>query len=293
MREAYLGGHKKELTIFFSDIAGFTTISEGMVPEALMLQLSEYMGTMATIIQEHKGTVDKYMGDGLMAFWGAPLNNPDHAYYACLGALRCRDKVAQLNQAWKSNGNVAFPTRIGIHTGETLVGNMGSSERMNYTVLGDSVNLASRLEGINAVYGTDIIISATTYQKVIDRFYFRPLDIVTVKGKRKGVLLYELAGELDNTPAEKIELCRRFTLGFDAYLGREWQAAAQIFQELADQYPHDPAVRIYLKRCLLLHDNPPGPDWKPIVNLASLKDQTGPLAANQPDDGFDKMRVGL
>lgn len=266
-QEAQLGGDKKELTIFFTDIAGFTTISEGMVPEELMRQLSEYMGELATIIRQEKGTVDKYMGDGLMAFWGAPLPNPDHAYYACRAALLCRDRIDQLNQIWQTAGKAAFPTRVGIHTGETLVGNVGSAERMNYTVLGDSVNLASRLEGINDLYGTEIIISATTYQKVADRFHFRPLDIVTVKGKRQGVLLYELLGEVDLTPPEEIELCQEFTQGFDAYLAQEWEVAVEIFQTLAQKHPDDPAASIYLARCLNLRDNPPGPDWRPIVNL--------------------------
>ncbi|MEM7348828.1 MAG: adenylate/guanylate cyclase domain-containing protein, partial [Chloroflexota bacterium] len=146
---AELGGHQKELTIFFSDVADFTTISEHMVPEDLMRQLSDYLGSLATIVGEEQGTVDKYMGDGLMAFWGAPLPNPDHAYYACLAAVRCLARVEELNAEWKAAGKPVFTTRIGLHTGETLVGNMGSTERMDYTVLGDSVNLASRLEAIN------------------------------------------------------------------------------------------------------------------------------------------------
>ena len=264
-----MGGHKRELTIFFTDIAGFTAISEKMVPEELMLQLSEYLGELATTVIELKGTVDKYMGDGLLAFWGAPLSNPDHAYYACQAALRCQEKVAQLNQKWQATGDVTFPTRIGIHTGETLVGNMGSVERMNYTVLGDSVNLASRLEAINHIYGTEIIVSATTYHQVAHKFHFRPLDIVVVKGKKQGVLLYELMGEINHTTAEKIELCRDFTEGFDAYLAQDWETALKIFQLLDKRYPDDSVTTIYLARCIKLRDNPPDPNWTPIAHLES------------------------
>jgi adenylate cyclase len=266
--EAELGGRMKELTILFTDIAGFTTISEQIMPEKLMVQLSEYLGNLATIIEHEKGTVDKYVGDGLMAFWGAPSSNPNHAYYACYAALRCRNKVAELNQRWHKAGKPTFPTRMGIHTGNTLVGNMGSVDRMNYTVLGDSVNLASRLESINDIYGTEIIISAATYHKVVDKFHFRPVDIVTVRGKQQGVLLYELVGEIDNTPPEKMDLCRAFTRGFDAYLAQDWDAAVQIFQYLSQKYPADSASQIYLTRCTALQINPPDPDWKPIIHLA-------------------------
>jgi adenylate cyclase len=208
------------------------------------------------------------VGDGLLAFWGAPSSNPNHAYYACYAALRCRNKVAELNQRWHKAGKPTFPTRMGIHTGNTLVGNMGSVDRMNYTVLGDSVNLASRLESINDIYGTEIIISAATYHKVVDKFHFRPVDIVTVRGKQQGVLLYELVGEIDNTPPEKMDLCRAFTRGFDAYLAQDWDAAVQIFQYLSQKYPADSASQIYLTRCTALQINPPDPDWKPIIHLA-------------------------
>jgi adenylate cyclase len=265
--EARLGGDQRELTIFFTDIANFTAVSEGMDPEELMLQLSRYMGDMATIVMEQQGTVDKFVGDGLMAFWGAPVENNNHAYFACRAALRCRDQAATLNQHWREQGQVAFPTRIGIHTGQTLVGNIGSPERMNYTVLGNSVNLASRLEAINDLYGTAIIVSQATYQKVADRFHFRPLDRVTVKGMRQGVLLYELVGEQGQTPAEKVALCDDFAAGFAAYSKREWDQALVLFEDLAERYPQDSATLIYLARCRAFRQSPPDPDWQPVVNL--------------------------
>jgi adenylate cyclase len=202
--DAKVGGYKRELTILFTDIADFTPRAEKMKPEELMRQLSEYMGELATIIMEQQGTVDKYLGDGLMAFWGAPLPMPDHAYYACRAALLCSAKVNHLNQQWLATGKIPFPTRIGIHTGETLVGNVGSAERLNYTVLGDSVNLASRLEGVNKKYGTEIIVSHATYQKVVDRFEFRYLGDVSLKGKSQKVRVYELIGE--NILADKFNV---------------------------------------------------------------------------------------
>lgn len=266
---ARLGGDKRELTIFFSDVADFTTISEQIPPEDLMLQLSEYLGTLATEIGRHYGTVDKYMGDGLMAFWGAPLENPDHALHACKAALCCQEKVAELNEKWRTEGRPLFTTRIGIHTGETLVGNMGSVERMDYTVLGDSVNLASRLESINKVYGTEIIITVLTYHSVAARFHVRPLDIVTVKGKQQGVFLYELMGEVEKTPRAVINLGEMFTRGFDAYLNKEWDVAIDLFQYLVAEYPDDVASHIYLKRCLDLKASPPDPDWVPLTRLNS------------------------
>ncbi|MEM7031772.1 MAG: adenylate/guanylate cyclase domain-containing protein [Chloroflexota bacterium] len=272
--DAQLGGHKKELTILFTDVAGFTTISEGMMPEALMLQLSDYLGALTTIVREESGTVDKYMGDGLLAFWGAPLPNPNHVADACRAALRCRDKVSELNKLWAAKGNVTFPTRIGLHTGETLVGNVGSAERMNYTVLGDSVNLASRLEPANAVYQTDIIVSLATYSLVSKQFHFRPLDIVTVKGKKQGVLLYELVGEVGEISTEKVLLCEQFTEGFDAYLNRQWDTALEIFQSLVIRFPRDRASQIYLARCKTFANTPPGPDWEPITDLSAPKQLT-------------------
>jgi adenylate cyclase len=273
--EARLGGDERELTILFTDIANFTGRSEGMDAEALMLQLSRYMGEMATIVMDQMGTVDKYVGDGLMAFWGAPVDNADHAFYACRAALICRDRIAILNKKWSANGQLQFPTRFGIHTGQTLVGNIGSPERMNYTVLGDSVNLASRLEAINDIYGTAIIVSHTTYQKVADRFYFRPLDRVTVKGMRQGVLLYELVGEEGQTAEAKVALCHDFAVGFNAYIERDWRGALTLFEDLAARYPDDLATLIYLARCRAFCQSPPEAGWQPVVNL-------DPRAAEDP-----------
>ena len=156
---AQLGGQKKELTVFFSDIFGFTSIADLMPPENLMLHLSEYFDELTRILSFHGATVDKYIGDAIMAFWGAPLLDDNHAVHACEAGLACQEKVAELNRKWADEGKCALVTRIGISSGETLVGNVGSTERMNYTVIGDNVNIASRLEAANKLYGTRIIVS--------------------------------------------------------------------------------------------------------------------------------------
>lgn len=189
-----LGGSKQELTIFFSDIEGFTTASESLLPEELMLQLSAYFELISDIIMEEHGTIDKYIGDAVMAFWGAPEEIEDQAGRACLAALRVQEALNMLNDQWRSEGRPVFRTRIGINTDEVVVGNVGSKSRMNYSVIGDGVNLAARLEGLNKQYSTSIMISESTYQKVRGRFICRYLDEVVVKGKTEAVRVYALEG---------------------------------------------------------------------------------------------------
>jgi adenylate cyclase len=190
-----LGGEKRELTLFFSDIESFTTASEKLEPEEVMLQLSEYFDAMTHEIMAEQGTVDKFIGDAVMAFWGAPSDVEDPAIRACRAALRCQARLAGLNDHWESEGRPRFNTRIGLHTDDVVVGNVGSSERMNYSAIGDGVNLASRLEGLNKQYGTHIMISEATYQLVKDYFECRLLDEVVVKGKTQSVNVYELLAE--------------------------------------------------------------------------------------------------
>jgi adenylate cyclase len=266
--EARLGGHKRVLTIFFSDIAGFTTIAEGLAPEELMLHLSEYFDEFTQILSDQHGTVDKYIGDGIMAFWGAPVPDDNHAFHACSAALSCQERLRNLNRKWADNGLCPLPTRIGISTGETVVGNVGSSERINYTVMGDNVNLSSRLEGVNKLYGTQIIVSRATYEAVADKFWFRPLDIVAVKGRSEGTVIYELMmrrGEEDSEPIA--ELCVEFTKGFEAYLARDWKVAIKIFQNLSNKFPDDLPTDFCLSRCRHYQANPPEAGWQGIAYL--------------------------
>ena len=264
-----LGGQQKELTVLFANIGGFSLLANRTLPEAMMAQLSEYVGQMGTIVSEQKGTMDTYMGEGMMAFWGAPLLS-HHAYYACRTALLFLEAIGRLNQNWRETGRISFPARVGIHTGDTLVGNLGSAEYMNYTVVGESVNLAKYLEAMNSLYGSKIIVSEATYAQVNGQFCLRPLDLVMIKGRWEPLQIYELLAEKETATETDKVLCQDFSQGVAAYRSREWETAVSIFKSLAMQYPADSATQIYLGRCLTLQANPPGADWEPITQLEFL-----------------------
>jgi len=193
-----LGGEKRNITIFFSDIRGFTSISEKLEPEELVRLLNEYLTEMTSIIIKDEGLVDKYMGDAIMAFWGAPLDQPDHAEIACSSSLEMMDKLRALQKKWKKEGIPSFDIGIGLNSGDAIVGNMGSSTRFDYTAMGDNVNIASRLVGLNKTYDTNIIISENTYKIIKDKFKTRKLDTVKVKGKKKPIIIYELLSRKDS-----------------------------------------------------------------------------------------------
>lgn len=268
-KEATLGGEKKSLTVFFSDIAGFTTISEKLEPEQLVEFLGEYLGEMTKIIHDHKGTVDKFIGDAVMAFWGAPIDFSDHAFMACKAALRYREKLSKLGKIWKSQGKPDFYSRIGINTGEIIVGNMGFEDRMNYTVIGDPVNLASRIEGLNKSYGTTIMIGEETYRIVKDEMETRFLDIVAVKGKKKGVRLYELMAEKGQITSARIENRKYYEEGLSFYLDRQFENAKASFQKALRIYLEDLGSEVFIKRCDEFLKNPPDEKWNGVYIATS------------------------
>lgn len=270
--EAKLGGERRELPIMFTDIASFTSISEGMDSDALMNHLSDYLSAMSGLILSHKGTIDKYIGDAIMAFWGAPEDDSRKIVNACQAALACSRHLKHLNKKWVHEGKVPFPTRIGLHCGEVIVGNVGSDDRMNYTVIGDSVNLASRLEGANKVYQTEIIISDSIYQEIMDLYLCRPLDIVAVKGREKGVRIYELVAKLSQDPdfaatPEERDWCQVTTHAFQAYLNQNWEEALKLYNELLTKKPDDPVAKIYLERCEHFKKSPPPRSWDGVFHL--------------------------
>jgi adenylate cyclase len=247
--EARVGGQTRELTLMFTDIRGFTTISEHMRPEDLLVHLSEHLDALSKIIASEDGTIDKYTGDGIMAFWGAPQWRPDHALLACRAALLCRRKARELNEEWAKDSKPALHIRIGIHTGETVVGNIGSSERLNYSALGDSVNVASRLEGLNKTYGTGIIVSQAAYERTSEELVYRPLDVVTVKGRHEGLTVYELMDEQDYpSPAEARAAAAQFTEVFHACIADDSARARRLLERFLEQYPDDVAARVLLDR---------------------------------------------
>ena len=252
-----LGGERKNLTVFFSDIAGFTTISEKLSPEQLSQLLNEYLSRMTDIILSYGGTVDKYEGDAIMAFWGAPLSQSDHARRACLAALECHDALNKMRVGFKNRGLPALQARIGMNSGDMVVGNMGSRERFDYTVIGDNVNLGSRLEGTNKTYGTWIMISETTYQLVKDDIEVRELDLIRVKGKESPVRVYELLARKDRLPEEKVNRVELFAKGLGLYRERNWNEAITIFKKIQDDTPSD----VFRSRCKEFLKAPPSEDW--------------------------------
>lgn len=263
-----IGGKEKELTLFFSDIKDYTEITEGSPPQELMTQLSEYFDMMTTVIEGKKGTVDKFIADSVMAFWNAPLSNDNHHFYACQAALECQRKLKELNAKWKNEGRNIFHTRIGIHTSLATVGNMGAKQRMNYTALGDGVNLASRLEGVNKIYNTTIIISHETYRHVKNLFICRMLDQIAVKGKKQPIKIYELLVEYNSPNSEEMKkFAKQFEDIYEIYLKREWTKAKDLFEQRLKEYPDDEVCKLYIKRCEDFINNEPPPNWKGIIRL--------------------------
>ncbi|MBI5685071.1 MAG: hypothetical protein HZC54_08310 [Verrucomicrobia bacterium] len=264
-KEAVLGAQKRELSVFFSDIAGFTSIAEGLSPELLAQNMGVYFEAMTGTLLGQKATVDKYIGDAIMAFWGAPVPIEDHALLACRAALQCQRRVDKISAGFIEAGFPPFVTRIGINTGEAIVGNMGYKDRLSYTALGDTVNLASRLEGLNKHYGTRILITETTYDKVRDEFVARPVDIVAVKGKNTGVKIYELLVEKDGAGQDDLAFVSLCEEGMRLYLRREWAKAEECFRTVLQVRPDDQPAQMLVERCVAYEKAPPPPDWNGVT----------------------------
>jgi adenylate cyclase len=253
-----VGGHLEDLTIFFSDIAGFTSITEKTKPQILMHQLSEYFEVVTEVIEKYDGTVDKFIGDAVMAFWGAPVRLENHHELACRAALDVAHAIKKLNEKWEKEGKNRFITRIGLHSDSAVVGNIGSSSRMNYSIIGDGVNLASRLEGVNKIYGTGIIISESTYKKVAKLFVCRKLDKIAVKGKNESVTIYELLENADNADDKLLRFTEEWNSFFDLYLKSDWETALKKLDGFSKQFPEDKAASVFRERIeQLINGNTP------------------------------------
>jgi adenylate cyclase len=254
------GGELKELTVMFSDIRGFTAMSEGMTPDELVRLLNEYLGEMTDIVFRRWGTLDKYIGDAIMAFWGSPFPQEDHAQRACFAALDMCARLEELNAQWRDAGRKTLAIGVGVNTGPVNVGNMGSDKRLAWTVMGDNVNLASRLEGLTKEYGVRIVLSEGTWQQVAKDFVGRELDRIRVKGKAQPVGIYELL-DVAGDGSRHATLLSAFEDAMAAYRRREWDAAAQKFQSLLELHPDDGPSRVFLSRsCEFMVESPP-PDW--------------------------------
>jgi len=243
-----LGGEEVEATILFSDLVGFTSMAENTAPKELISLLNEFFSTMTEIILAHQGTVDKYIGDAIMAFWGAPLPIADHAILACEAALKMQAAMRLLQKSWENKGFPLISLRIGLHTGPVVAGNVGSKKHFNYTVMGDTVNLAYRLERANKVYGTEIVMSDVTYRRLGGNiFLVRELDLVKVRGRDQPVMIYELLSRMPPTgPPGWLTI---FEAGRAAYIQGKIPEAADRFFEILDVYLDDPPSKVFLKRC--------------------------------------------
>ncbi len=251
-----LGGEKKLVTIFFSDLAGFTSLSEKLPPEEVVSILNTYLERMTTVIMENGGFVNKFEGDAIMAFWGAPLASERQAALAMRAALRCQEELQGLNDAFARDGLPRLGMRIGINSGQVIVGNIGSQKRFEYTVIGDAVNLASRLEGINKQYGTSIICGSLAGQMAVGEMILRRLDRVRVKGKQVPEEIFEIIAAMENAAADLAPRLESFERGLKLYYDGDFTAAMGIFTALSE----DPPAQIFTKRCRWLLDNPPA-DW--------------------------------
>ncbi len=261
-----LGGDKKDLSVLFSDIRGFTTVSEKLTPEELVHLLNEYLTAMTNIVFKYDGLLDKYMGDAIMAVFGAPLDQPDHALRACRTALDMMEELKALQKKWADEGRPVLDIGVGINTGDMVVGNMGSEMRFDYTVMGDSVNLGSRLEGINKEYGTNIVISEFTYEAVREALCCRELDMVRVKGKKLPVRIYELLGE-KRDEARFRDLIRLFEEALAVYRQGRWDEAIAAFERVLTVRPGDPPSLLYIERCRDLKQEPPAQPWDGVFTM--------------------------
>lgn len=257
-----LGGEEVEVTVLFADLERFATLSEDMAPRELISLLNDYFSAMTEVILAHQGTLDKYIGDSLMALWGAPLPLVQHASLACQAALEMQTTLRCLRRDWRARGLPPLTARIGLHSGPVIAGNVGSRQRFNYTVMGDTVNLASRLEEANKQYGTEILLSEATYRRLDQTFLVRELDQVQVRGRAQPVIIYELLGPWPDTGLPP--WMRLFAEGRASYLERQWRQAAAQFQEVFSLKPEDPPTKLYLRRCDKYLQKPPPPDWKGV-----------------------------
>jgi adenylate cyclase len=250
----------KECTILFTDVRGFTTISEGLEPRALSDLMNNFLTPLTRVIYSHRGTIDKYMGDCIMAFWGAPVPNQNHAHTAVIAALAMHNKLKELQAEFKAKNWPEIKIGIGLNTGRVSVGNMGSELRLAYTVMGDAVNLASRLEGITKEYGADIIVGENTVAAAPD-IIFRELDRVRVKGKEQAVSIFQPIGPKSEIGEDTIKRLKVFETALQSYRRQEWDVAEAQLKHLHETSPDNRLYQLFLERVPVLREKNLGPDW--------------------------------
>lgn len=266
---AQIGGSSESLTILFTDISGFTSIAEQMTPEALTSHMAEYFNEMLGILSCHGATVDKLVGDAIVAFWGAPRRDPDHAVHAMTAVMECVERLAECNTGWTERGLPVLRTRFGLSTGTVIVGNVGSESRLNYTVLGDTVNLAARLEALNRAYGTEVLVDEGMKDATELRFDWRLVDLVAVKGKERAVRVYEPLGPVGETDEERLDFARSYEHAWSLYQDRRFADALSAVHELLRNRPDDPSLARLRYVCEEYASKPPPVDWDGVARMTT------------------------
>ena len=261
-----VGGERRELSLVFTDVRDFTPMAEAMRAEDLMAQMSSYFDALVGEILQLRGTIDKYVGDAIFAFWNAPTLQADHAALACQAALTCRAASNALNERWRGEGRPVWYTRFGVHSGEAVVGNVGSRDRLDYTAIGNAVNMAARLEGLNKYYGTQILVSGAIKEAVGDQFLFRPIDRVIAKGAATPMAVFELMCRRDEASAALVARCEAWTNAYRMYRARAWQGAYDILLGLTAADADDHAAVIFRDRIAAYLAAPPA-DWNGVTRL--------------------------
>jgi len=264
---ARIGGRTATLTVMFTDVRNFTSIAEQMSPVELTVHMGEYFEGMLDTLRGNGGTIDKIVGDAVVAFWGAPNPDPQQVPHAVEAALRCRERLVEWNRAWKQKGLPELPTGLGLATGEVVVGNIGAPSRLTYTALGDTMNVASRIEGLTRRYGIDILATGDVRRRVGEGFAWREVDLVAVKGRRKAVEMFELLGRTGEVDERTLDWASRYQGALAFFYARDFTKARELIEGLDKERPEDVSVQILLKRCREYIETPPADDWDGIARL--------------------------
>ena len=265
-----LGGKRREMSVYFSDLSGFTTISENFSPEELVRIINEYFEAMTNIIYKYNGTLDKYSGDGIMAFWNAPADQKDHAFLTCCAALDCqRCLISELHPRWRKQSLPLLTMRAGINTGSMVVGNMGSNTRMDYTVMGDAVNLGARLELANKSFETEIMMGENTQKHTKGLIVDRELDLLRVKGKTEAIKVYQVISRTEDLTVHMNQMLFHYNNGLTFYKEQKWQKAIKAFSKALSINSADGPSKTYMKRCQTFLQNPPPNNWDGVLVLKS------------------------
>jgi adenylate cyclase len=256
-----LGGEKRVITAFFSDVQGFTGISEKLEPSELVELLNEFLTEMTDIILANEGTVDKFEGDAIIAFFGAPNPLPNHAEVACKACIEMQNRLTELRSKWAAADKPLLKMRIGLSTGPAVIGNMGSKNRMDYTMMGDTVNTAARLEGVNKIYGIYTLISDSTFNAMDNRMMTREIDYINVVGKKAPIAVYELLGYQGSIEDRLLETVDKYTQGLYAYRKQRWDEAISFFHQALAATPDDGPSKTMIDRCNEYKANPPDKEW--------------------------------